>query len=144
MSLLLLYINICYFISSGLLVELLKKLIKSSNGIHYKRNNNPKNTTQDFKNTFVLSQFRKGTKNTTIVMPVMLKKNVRDDGGDPCQIKVHHSKGPVYIVKRNVMKPLTQLGRSFINGGQIIGLTLILTVISGVFMWILVCIHCYA
>ena len=136
-------INICYFISSGLLVELLKKMIKSSNGIYYKRNNNPKNTTQDFQNPFVLSQSN-STKNTTIVMPVMLKKNIRDDGGDPCKVKVHHSKGPVYIVKRNVMKPLTQLGRSFINGGQIIGLTLILTVISGVFMWILVCIQCYA
>ena len=135
--------NICYFISSGLLVELLKKMIKSSNGIYYKRNNNPKNTTQDFQSPFVLSQSN-STKNTTIVMPVMLKKNIRDDGGDPCKIKVHHSKGPVYIVKRNVMKPLTQLGRSFINGGQIIGLTLILTVISGVFMWILVCIQCYA
>ena len=136
-------INICYFISSGLLVELLKKMIKSSNGIYYKRKKKKKNTTQDFQNPFVLSQSN-STKNTTIVMPVMLKKNIRDDGGDPCKIKVHHSKGPVYIVKRNVMKPLTQLGRSFINGGQIIGLTLILTVISGVFMWILVCIQCYA
>ena len=54
-------------------------------------------------------------------------------GYDPCTIKVYYSKGPAYIVKRNELKPLTQLGRSFINGGQIIGLTLILTVISGVF-----------
>ena len=68
-------------------------------------------------------------------MPVMIKTNAE---AKPCIIKIYHSKGPVYIVKRNVMKPLTQLGRSFINGGQIIGLTLILTVISGVFMWILV------
>ena len=68
-------------------------------------------------------------------MPVMVKTSM---GDDPCTIKVYYSKGPAYIVKRNVLKPLTQLGRSFINGGQIIGLTLILTVISGVFMWILV------
>lgn len=74
------------------------------------------------------------TGNVTISMPVMIKKNV----DDPCEIKVHLSKGPAYIAKRNQMKPLTQLGLSFINGGQIIGLTLILTVISGVFIWILV------
>ena len=67
-------------------------------------------------------------------MPVMIKKTVND----PCEIKVHLSKGPAYVAKRNQMKPLTQLGLSFINGGQIIGLTLILTVISGVFIWILV------
>ena len=67
-------------------------------------------------------------------MPVMIKKNAND----PCEIKVHLSKGPAYVAKRNQMKPLTQLGLSFINGGQIIGLTLILTVISGVFIWILV------
>lgn len=73
------------------------------------------------------------TKNVTIAIPFMIKRNTND----PCEIKVHHSKGPAYIAKRNQMKPLTQLGRSFINGGQIIGLTLILTVISGVFMWIL-------
>lgn len=74
------------------------------------------------------------TKNVTIAIPFMIKRNTND----PCEIKVHHSKGPAYIAKRNQMRPLTQLGRSFINGGQIIGLTLILTVISGVFMWILV------
>ena len=74
------------------------------------------------------------TGNVTITMPVMIKKNAND----PCQIKVHLSKGPAYVAKRNQMKPLTQLGLSFINGGQIIGLTLILTVISGVFIWILV------
>lgn len=74
------------------------------------------------------------TGNVTITMPVMIKKNAND----PCEIKVHLSKGPAYVAKRNQMKPLTQLGLSFINGGQIIGLTLILTVISGVFIWILV------
>ena len=74
------------------------------------------------------------TGNVTITMPVMIKKNVND----PCEIKVHLSKGPAYVAKRNQKKPLTQLGLSFINGGQIIGLTLILTVISGVFIWILV------
>jgi len=74
------------------------------------------------------------TENVTIYMPVMIKKTVND----PCEIKVHLSKGPAYVAKRNQMKPLTQLGLSFINGGQIIGLTLILTVISGVFIWILV------
>lgn len=74
------------------------------------------------------------TGNVTISMPVMIKKNAND----PCEIKVHLSKGPAYVAKRNQMKPLTQLGLSFINGGQIIGLTLILTVISGVFIWILV------
>lgn len=72
--------------------------------------------------------------NVTISLPVMIKTNV----DDPCEIKVYLSKGPAYIAKRNQMKPLTQLGLSFINGGQIIGLTLILTVISGVFIWILV------
>ena len=118
-------------------------MIKSSNGIHYKRNNNPKSITQDFQNPSALPQSNT-TQNTTIIMPVIIKKNIRDASKDQCHMKVHHSKGPVYIVKRNVMKPLTQLGRSFINGGQIIGLTLILTVISGVFMWILVCNHCYA
>lgn len=74
------------------------------------------------------------TGNVTITLPVMIKKNVND----PCEIKVHLSKGPAYVAKRNQMKPLTQLGLSFINGGQIIGLTLILTVISGIFIWILV------
>lgn len=72
--------------------------------------------------------------NVTITMPVMIKKNAND----PCEIKVHLSKGPAYVAKRNQMKPLTQLGLSFINAGQIIGLILILTVISGVFIWILV------
>ena len=80
------------------------------------------------------SQRSNSSENVTISMPVMIKKNV----DDPCQIKVHLSKGPAYIAKRNQMKPLTQLGLSFINGGQIIGLTLILTVISGIFIWILV------
>lgn len=89
---------------------------------------------QDFKRQLTI-QPSNNTENTTILMPVMVKTNVDND---PCTIKVYHSKGPAYIVKRNVLKPLTQLGRSFINGGQIIGLTLILTVISGVFMWILV------
>lgn len=74
------------------------------------------------------------TGNVTISMPVMIKKNANG----PCEIKVHLSKGPAYVAKRNQMKPLTQLGLSFINGGQIIGLTLILTVISGVFIWMLV------
>ncbi|XP_022784223.1 uncharacterized protein LOC111324830 isoform X2 [Stylophora pistillata] len=73
------------------------------------------------------------TQNVTIAIPFMIKRNT----DDPCEIKVHHSKGPAYIAKRNRMKPLEQLGGSFINGGQIIGLTLILTVISGVFIWIL-------
>ncbi len=83
------------------------------------------------------SQPSNSSENVTISLPVMIKTNV----DDPCEIKVYLSKGPAYIAKRNQMKPLTQLGLSFINGGQIIGLTLILTVISGVFIWILVSIR---
>ena len=110
-------------------------MIKPAGRISYKTNYNPHHKTQNFKRQMPSSHRSNKTTNTTILMPVMIKKSANDD---PCAIKVHHSKGPAYIMKRNVMKPLTQLGRSFINGGQIIGLTLILTVISGVFMWILV------
>lgn len=117
---------------TGLLYEFLEKIITPTKRISYKTNNAQK-MIQDFKRQFTI-QSSNNTENTTILMPVMVKTNVDND---PCTIKVYHSKGPAYIVKRNVLKPLTQLGRSFINGGQIIGLTLILTVISGVFMWIL-------
>jgi len=109
-------------------------MIKPPNKIYYKPNLNPQKKTQNFK-TLLGQHQPNNTVNTTILMPIMIKTNVDND---PCAVKVHHSKGPAYIVKRNVMKPLTQLGRSFINGGQIIGLTLILTVISGVIIWILV------
>lgn len=111
-------------------------MIKPAKRIFYKTNNNPLKKTHDFKRLLGATQQSNITVNTTILMPVMIKTSMAD--ADPCAIKVYHSKGPAYIVKRNVLKPLTQLGRSFINGGQIIGLTLILTVISGVFMWILV------
>lgn len=110
---------------TGLLYELLRTMIKQER-ISYKPTK-----TKFAKAPPVPSN---GTGNVTITMPVMIKKNAND----PCEIKVHLSKGPAYVAKRNRMKPLTQLGLSFINGGQIIGLTLILTVISGVFIWILV------
>ena len=110
---------------TGLLYELLRRMIKPER-ISFNRAR-----TKFAKAPPVPSN---STGNVTITMPTMIKKNVND----PCEIKVHHSKGPAYVAKRNRMKPLTQLGLSFINGGQIIGLTLILTVISGVFIWILV------
>lgn len=110
--------------TEGLLYELLRTMIKQER-LSYK-----KTKTKFAKAPPVPSN---GTGNVTITMPVMIKKNAND----PCEIKVHLSKGPAYVAKRNRMKPLTQLGLSFINGGQIIGLTLILTVISGVFIWIL-------
>lgn len=110
---------------AGLLYELLRGMIEPSK-ISYKL------TEKKFLKAS--SQPSNSSGNVTISIPVMIKTNVND----PCKIKVHLSKGPAYIAKRNQMKPLTQLGLSFINGGQIIGLTLILTVISGVFIWILV------
>ena len=113
-------------------------MIKRADKIFYKFNQNPGNKIQDFKCRLTNRQQVESNKsgNTTLIMPVMIKASGGVD--DPCTIKLHHSKGLAYIVKRNVLKPLTQLGRSFINGGQIIGLTLILTAISGVIMWILV------
>ncbi|XP_074639790.1 uncharacterized protein LOC141897994 isoform X2 [Acropora palmata] len=121
----------------GLFCEFLRRMIKRADKIFYKFNQNPGNKIQDFKCRLTNRQQVESNKsgNTTLIMPVMIKASGEVD--DPCTIKLHHSKGPAYIVKRNVLKPLTQLGRSFINGGQIIGLTLILTAISGVIMWIL-------
>jgi len=110
--------------TGGLLYELLRRMIKPDR-ITYKT------ARRKFTKSSIL--ISNSTGNVTISMPVMIKKNAND----PCEIKVHLSKGPAYVAKRNQMKPLTQLGLSFINGGQIIGLTLILTVISGVFIWIL-------
>lgn len=107
---------------AGLLCKFLRQLIKPSR-ISFKLTKNKFEKTSS-----------NNTGNTTIAIPFMIRRNT----DDPCEIKVHHSKGPAYIAKRNQMQPLTQLGRSFINGGQIIGLTLILTVISGVIIWILV------
>ena len=89
----------------------------------------------DFKTKLSLrGNQRNKTGNISVFLPVMIKTTE----SDPCAVKVLPSRGPAYIVTRNVQKPLTQLGRSFINGGQIIGLTLILTFISGVFIWMLV------
>ena len=123
---------------SGLFCEFLRHMIKRADKIFYKFKQNPGNKIQDFKCRLTNRQQVESNKsgNTTLIMPVMIKASGEVD--DPCTIKLHQSKGPAYIVKRNVLKPLTQLGRSFINGGQIIGLTLILTAISGVIMWILV------
>ncbi|XP_068672285.1 uncharacterized protein [Montipora foliosa] len=120
----------------GLFYEFLQMMIKPSDKIFYKTNNNPQNKIQNFKCKLANQQLQSNkTGNTTLIMPVMIKARGTID--DPCMIRLHHSKGPAYIVQRNVLKPLTQLGHSFINGGQIIGLTLILTAISGVIMWIL-------
>ncbi|XP_078346251.1 uncharacterized protein LOC144631641 isoform X2 [Oculina patagonica] len=116
--------------TKGLLYELLQSMIKPHSRISYK-------LTEVKKFVKASTQPSNSSGNVTISLPVMIKTNVRTNEDDPCEIKVYLSKGPAYIAKRNQMKPLTQLGLSFINGGQIIGLTLILTVISGVFIWIL-------
>ena len=131
-------VNNIYLFATGLFYEFLQMMIKPSDKIFYKTNNNPQNKIQNFKCKLANQQLQSNkTGNTTLIMPVMIKaRGTVDD--QACIIRLHHSKGPAYIVQRNVLKPLTQLGRSFINGGQIIGLTLILTAISGVIMWILV------
>ncbi|KAJ7386302.1 hypothetical protein OS493_010708 [Desmophyllum pertusum] len=81
--------------TEGLLYELLHRMINPGR-ISYKlvkASSRPSNTTE----------------NTTISIPVMIKGHM--DG--PCDIRVHHSKGPAYIAKRNQMKPLTQFFHSY-------------------------------
>ena len=81
-----------------------------------------------------------------IVLPVTRGKK---DYPDPCIVSAYNAQGSAYIVKRNVKKPLLQLGNSFINGGQIMAIILILSIISGIFIWMLVrwslffCLHIY-
>ena len=97
-----------------------------------------------------LSDFRKApcspsnANKTLLFVPVAIQNN---DSKDPCVISVYFTKGAAYIARRNVKHPLAQLGNSFINGGQIIAMTLILSIISGVFIWVLVsltvCLHFY-
>ncbi|KAK3708726.1 hypothetical protein QZH41_015160 [Actinostola sp. cb2023] len=68
-----------------------------------------------------------------IALPISMETTDKD----PCRVKVYESTGLAYVVRRNVKKPLNQLAGSFINGGQVIGLTLILTGIAGICIWLL-------
>uniref|UniRef100_A0A6P8HNN2 Uncharacterized protein LOC116291225 n=1 Tax=Actinia tenebrosa TaxID=6105 RepID=A0A6P8HNN2_ACTTE len=68
-----------------------------------------------------------------MVLPITIETK----SNDPCFVRIYESAGLAYVVRRNVKKPLNQLAGSFINGGQVIGLTLILTGIAGICMWLL-------
>ena len=69
-----------------------------------------------------------------IYLPTML----RSANTKPCSVKLFQSEGPAFIVRKNIHEPLKQLGQAMINGAQLIGLVLLLTAISGIFMWALV------
>ena len=69
-----------------------------------------------------------------VYLPVMIRKT----NTNHCKVKLFQSDGPAFIVRKNIYEPLKQLGQAMINGAQLIGLVLLLTAISGIFMWALV------
>ncbi|KXJ05953.1 hypothetical protein AC249_AIPGENE25317 [Exaiptasia diaphana] len=80
----------------------------------------------------ILDMPNTGSKND-IAVPILIDM----DDKNPCLVKVYKSSGYAFLVRRDVKKPLSQLGGSFINGGQVIGLILILTGIAGICIWCL-------
>lgn len=93
------------------------------------RYNRPMSTYGNFTNALTHRNL-----NNTIFFPVMTDKKEENK----CFIPVLHTKGPVYIVHLEKIKPLQLLGKGLLHGWQVIALTVVLAAISGVFMWLMV------
>ncbi|XP_046854830.1 uncharacterized protein LOC124447877 isoform X2 [Xenia sp. Carnegie-2017] len=92
------------------------------------RYNRPMSTYGNFTNALTHRNLNK-----TIFFPVMTDKKEENK----CFIPVLHTKGPVYIVHLEKIKPLELLGKGLLHGWQVIALTVVLAAISGVFMWLM-------
>ncbi|XP_032227082.2 uncharacterized protein LOC116610353 [Nematostella vectensis] len=80
-----------------------------------------------------ISSSRAAMHPAVLILPV----EIGTKNADPCLVEVITPQNLAYIVRKNNQEPLKQLAGSFINGGQVIGLTLILTGIAGICIWLL-------
>ena len=76
-------------------------------------------------------------KNQSIWFPVMEEKGNHEE----CFVPIMDTNGPAYFNHVEEIVPLTLLGKGLLQGWQVIALTVVLAGISGVVIWLMVCIR---